>query len=1035
MSFSISTWAIRNPTPPILLFLMLTLAGIVAFVQLPVTSAPNVAAPVVSVLVNQPGATPTELEAETTRRIEAALSSMQGVRKITSTITEGVSTTTVEFAFDVGVDRAMNDTRNAIATVREELPSTAREPIVQRVDDAGGPVAIYSVEAPEMPVADLSWFIDDTLSRELLSLGGVSRVVRSGGSDQEVSIVLDPALLSALGITAAEVSSQLAATNLNIPGGRLMVGGTEYALRTVGRAGSLAQLAQTRISLADGREVKLSDIGTVALGASETRSITRIDGRPAITFSVFRNQSASEVDVAHAVKARLDEITAKRHIQFRVNFSQVEITETGFRSTMFTFVEGALLTVLVVFLFLRDWRATLIAALAIPLSVIPTFMIMDWLGFTLNFVSLLAISLVTGVLVDDAIVEIENIHRHMREGKGPFQAAIDASEEIGLSVIATTFVICAVFVPVSFMAGLPGLYFRQFGLTIAVAAFFSLVVARLLTPMLASRWLRAPQDMDRDDHDAHAAGPVTTRYLALVDWTLTHRRKTIAVALVSVIGSFALVPLLPTGFLPYDDYSIASVTLEMPRGSTIEQTDEASQKVAAILRKRPEVAYVLTMAGEGSGGVNKSRIYIKLIPPKERELSEREFSNLMLPEITKLPDMRVTMDNFVGTKDVSIALVSEDPQALSRAADAIKREMRGVQGLSSIDSSDGQQQPEVVVTMDPVKAAQLGITAQQVGEAISISTIGDDTLRLSKFNHLSREIPVRVRLPRDFGDDLGVLENIKLRTASGGSVPLASVARLDFGVGPTTIERYSRQRRINVEANLNGIALGTAMERINALPAVKALPVSVSILNTGDAEFLAELMASFLKAIGTGLLLIYAIQVLLYKDWLQPLARMMALPLSIGGAFLLLFLTGKELSMPALIGMLMLMGIADKNSILLVDAMLEKVRDGVPLRTAIVDACRVRARPIVMTSVAMTAGMLPVAFGVALDSAFRAPMAIAVIGGLISSTALSLIFVPVLFSYVHDLEGWAARKFRFLHKNVHAAPTAAPPGEPELPSV
>ncbi len=1006
MSFSFSTWSIRNPIPPILLFIMLTLAGIVAYIQLPITSVPNVVTPVVTVLAIQPGATPTELEMETTRKIEAALASMPGVRKVFSTVTEGQSLTQVEFDFDIDVDRAMNDTRNTIATVRQELPPTVREPIVQRYDDSGNPIAIYTVEAPEMPVAELSWFIDDALSRELLSVTGVSRVVRSGGSDREISIVLDPSLLSALGVTAADISRQLSATNLNIPGGRLMLGGTEYSLRTIGRAGSLEQLAQTRIAVPGGRDVKLSDIGTVAYGESEVRNITRIDGRPAITFTVFKNQVASEVAVARAVKAKLDELSAERDIKFRVAFSQIEIVEVSYRSTMFTFLEGAMLTVLVVFLFLRDWRATLIAAMAIPLSIIPTFLVMQWLGFSLNIISLLAITLVTGVLVDDAIVEIENIHRHMREGKGPVQAAIVASEEIGLTVIATTLVICAVFVPVSFMPGLPGQFFKQFGLTVAVAAFFSLVVARLLTPMLASRLLR-----DGGRHD-DGLGPKTARYLKAVEWTLRHRVKTVAIALVCVIGSFALIPLIPTGFMPYDDYSLASVTLEVPRGSSIEQTDEAAQKVMAILRKRPEVEYVLSIAGENNGPINKARIYIKLVPPDQRTMSEREFSNLMFPEIAKLPDMRVNFDSFFGSKDVSIALVSDDPVALSKAADALKREMRGIAGLSSVDSSDGQQQPEVIVTMDAAKAAEFGITAQQVGDAISISTIGDDNPRLSKFNHMNREIPVRVRLPRDFGNDLSVLQNLKLRTATGENVPLSSVARLSFGMGPATIERYDRQRRINVEANLNGIALGTALDQVDALPIMKKLPPGVRVLNTGDAEFMAELMVGFLKAMGGGLLLVYAIQVLLYKDWLQPLARMMALPLSIGGAFLFLFMFGMELSLPALIGMLMLMGIADKNSILLVDAMLEQIREGVPRHTAIINACRMRVRPIVMTSVAMTAGMLPVAFGVALDSAFRAPMAVAVIGGLISSTALSLIFVPVLFSYVHDLELWFARKFR-----------------------
>jgi HAE1 family hydrophobic/amphiphilic exporter-1 len=1005
MAFSFSTWAIRNPVPPILLFVMLSLAGIVAFIQLPITAMPNVVTPVVNVLVLQPGATPTELEMETTQKVEDAVASIPGIKRIISTVTEGQSMTQIEFNLDIGLDRATNDVRNAVAAIRQNLPATVREPIVRRASDTGRPVGIYIAEAPEMAMEDLSRFVDQSVARELLSLKGVSRVDRSGGSDQEISIVLDPATLAGLGISAADVSRQLASSNVNSPGGRFTLGATEYALRTIGRADSLEGLAATRIAVPGGREVKLSDIGAVSYGPSELRNITKVDGRPAVTFMVYKDPSVSEVSVAKAVRDRLEEVSKARGVKFRVGFSDIDFVEIGYRATMFNFAEGALLTVLVVFLFLRDRRATLIAAVTIPLSIVPTFLVMQWLDFSLNMISLLAITLVTGVLVDDAIVEVENIERHMRAGKSPLKAAIEASDEIGLSVIATTLVICVVFVPVSFMGGLPGLYFRQFGLTVAVAAFFSLVVARLLTPMLASRWMKAPREDRAQD------GAMTSRYLAVVQWTLKHRIKTLAMTLVGVVASFGLVPLLPTGFMPYDDYSVSSISLEVPRGSTIEQTDQAAQRVAAVVRRHREVEYVLAMSGATDGAVNKARLYVKLVPPNKRDISEREFTALVYPEIAKLADMRVSFDSLSGRKDVSIALVSDDDRALTQAADAIKRDMQKIPGLIAVDTSVGQEQPEIVVEMDPVKSAEFGITAQQVGEAVSISTIGDDIPRLSKFNYMSREIPVRVRLPREYGTDLGTLQNLKLRTASGDSVPLASVATLRFGKGPATIERYDRERRIDLEANLDGVALGTAMERINALPSLKNLSPSVRVLKTGDAEFVTELMVSFLKALGTGLFLVYAIQVLLYRDWLQPLARMLALPLSIGGAFLLLFMTGMELSLPALLGMLMLMGIADKNSILLVDAMLERIRDGVPRFDAIMQACRARARPIVMTSVAMTAGMVPLAFGVSLDSAFRAPMAIAVIGGLISSTVLSLILVPVLFSFVHDIELWLARRF------------------------
>lgn len=1006
MGISASTWAIRNPIPPILLFLLLVIAGVVAFVQMPITHMPNVAIPVVTVQLEQPGAPPSDIETQITRKVEGSLASVQGVRHITSTIAEGVSLTTIEFALETNIDRAVNDTRDAVAKVRSQLPTTIEEPVIQRSEDDGEAILVYSIEAPELSEEALSWFVDDGLHRDLLSVPGVARIERGGGVEREITVTLDPSTLASLGITAADVSRQLAATQTDVPGGRIMLQGTEYALRTLGRAATVEQLGSLRIGLADGREVRLGDLGSIANGGGESRSITRLDGRPAITFSVYKSRAASEVSVARAVQSKLDEVARTRgDVTFRQIFSLVALTETSFRSTMFTFLEGALLTVFVVFLFLRDRRATLIAALTIPLSIIPTFLCMQWLGFTLNFVSLVAVSLVTGVLVDDAIVEIENIHRHMREGSSPRDAAMNAADEIGLAVVATTLVICAVFLPVGLMSGLPGQYFKQFGLTVAIAAFFSLVVARLLTPMLAAWLFRAPP-ASRDGGAHGHAGAWTKRYVRLVEWTLDHRGMTLLIAGATTLLSFALVPLLPSGFMPYQDYGQSSVTLELPRGSTVEDTDAAAQRVAQILKARPEVEYVLTTAGLSDGGVNRARILAKLVPHSQRALDERAFGHEVLPQLTALPDMRVAFDNSSGGKDLSIALVSEDAEALTRVAEAAEREMRALPGLSSVGTSAGQTQPEIVVTVDSVKAAQLGVTAQQIGDAINISTIGDNDSRLAKFNYDHRQIPIRVRLPRSVGRDLSVLENLKLRTADGDTVPLSAIATLRFGAGPTTIERYDRQRRINLEANLNGIALGTALERIEALPSMKQLPREVAVLNTGDAEFMSELLAGFLKAVAAGLLMVYAIQVLLYRDWLQPFTRMAALPLSIGGAFLLMYATRTEFGLPAMIGVLMLMGIADKNSILLVDHMLDQIRRGVPRREAILEACQVRARPIVMTSVAMTAGMVPTALGVGLDAAFRAPMAIAVIGGLISSTALSLVFMPVLFGYMRDFEEW-----------------------------
>ncbi|MFZ2755010.1 MAG: efflux RND transporter permease subunit [Lysobacteraceae bacterium] len=1006
MKFSMSTWAIRNPIAPVLLFLLLGISGLFAFIDMPISNVPNVVLPVVNVRLEQPGATPSQLETQVTRRAEAALAALPGVNKIMSDITEGVSLTRVEFTLETPLDRALNDARNEMARIRQDLPSTVREPIVTYAVDNGTAMSTYSLAWDGHTPEALSWFVDDTLTRELLSVRGVSRVVRNGGADDEISIILDPVKLSSLGVTSADVAAQLADAQVEIPGGHLVLEGVEYALRTKGKAATLAELGALRIRLPTEGAARLSDLGRIHRGALELATITRLNGAPAVTFSVFKTDDASEISVSEAIEERLHAITQQhRGVGFERVLSLVPQTERGYRSTMLTFLEGALLTILVVFVFLRDGRATIIAALAIPLSIIPTFLCMQWLGFTLNFVSTVAISLVTGILVDDAIVEIENVHRHMRAGRTPMEAAIEASEEIGLSVIATTLVICAVFIPVSFMDGIIGRYFIQFGLTIAIAAFFSLLVARLLTPMLASRLLKAPPDDEVRD------GPVMSRYLRIVEWTLRHRARTLLISVLVVAGSVALVPLLPTGFMPYQDMAQASLSLEMPRGSTLEQTDAAAQRVARLLRQRPEVKSVLTTSGEESGGANQAKILVALTPPAERHISERDFAAQMQPRMQELADMRVSFDNNYGGKDVSIVLVSEDGDALTAAAESLEREMRNAPGLTSVTSPNRQKQREIIVEMDSVHAARLGVTAAQVGHAVNVSTIGDDPSRLPKFSEMDREIPIRVRLPNDFGERLTALNNLKLQAASGETVALSSVAALSFGQGPARIERYDRQRQIQVDANLDGIPLGVALERIATLPTMRKLPASVTERKTGDAELMADLMKGFLQAMTIGLLLVYSIQVLLYRDWLLPLARMGALPLSIGGAFVLMFLTRTEMGLPALIGLMMLMGIADKNSILLVDHMLDRMRGGVAKNEAIMTACRVRARPIVMTSVAMAAGMLPAALKVGLDADFRSPMAVALIGGLISSTALSLLFMPAIFSLVHDFEAMLSRRF------------------------
>lgn len=1017
MAMPLSTWSIRNPIPPIVLFLVLTISGLISFRLIPVTNFPNIVLPLVSITITQPGSTAEEIENQITRQVESVLAGVQGVKHIYSTVSEGASVTVVEFYLEVPFDRAVTDSRDAVAGIRDQLPKTIQEPIIARLDIDSGALLVYTVEAPEMKREELSWFIDDKLKREFLAIPGLADVQRQGGADHEITVVLNPEKLASYGVSASTISRQLAQTNINLPGGRITLQGTEYSLRTVGNVKSIEALKDIQIPLDNGRIVKLSDLGTIKDGAAEARGITRLEGKPAQTIVLYRGKAASEVTIAELVRKKLEELKKKYPgVLLKELFSVAKLTSDQYRETINNFLEGALLTILVVFLFLRDRRATLIAAIAIPLSIIPTFLCVYLLGFSLNTVSLLGISLVTGVLVDDAIVEIENIHRHMREGKKPYEAAIFAASEIGLAVVATTLVICAVFTPVSFMSGVPGQYFKQFGLTVAIAAFFSLVVARLLTPMLAAYLMKAPPH----EEDAVKPGFLKLKYNRLLEWTLEHRLKTIGIAAISMILSLGIIPFIPTGFLPYTDLGQSHLTLEMPIGTTVEQTDEAAQKVSDVIRKHKEVDFILTsVAGKttsgrvstsatgGASGINVAKIEIKLIPKKQRELEQRAFENKILPELKQFPDMRLNFSNDAGGKDVTLAFISDNNELLEKTVESVEKEMRSIPELTSVGSNAGLRKPEIIITPDLAKAAELGITVIAISDAIRIATIGDLDANLAKFNVENRQIPIRVRFPEGSVQDINLIKSLKLPTIKGTSVPLSAVASIEYGSGPSSIKRRERQRAISLEANLKSISLGDAVEKIYNLPSMKTLPPEVIVKSTGDAEVMSELFTSFAIAIGLGLLLVYSIQVLLYRDWIQPFTRMVALPLSIGGTFILLYLTGTNLTMPTIIGILMLMGIADKNSILLVDYMLELIRRGVPRREAIIQASLVRARPIIMTSIAMLAGMMPMALG--LGSAgvtFRGPMAISVIGGLISSTALSLIFVPVIFSYVRDFEDW-----------------------------
>ncbi len=1027
---NVSAWAIRRPVPSLVLFMVLIALGVFSFQQLPVTRFPNIDIPVVQVMITQAGAAPSELETQVTKRVEDAIAGVPGVKHISSTIVEGSSTTLIEFHLESPVDRAVNDVKDAVARIRSELPRTIDEPITQRLDIEGLPIVTYSARAPSMTPEELSWFVDDTVARTLQSVQGVSKVERVGGVEREIRVSLDPDRLLALGVTAGDVNRQLRATQVDVAGGRGEIGGREQAIRTLAGKQTVEDLSKTMIALPGGRAVRLDALGDVTDSIEEPRTFADLNGEPVVAFSITRSKGASDVSVADAVADKIGELKrAYPDVELKQIDSTVEYTIGVYDSTLKTLLEGAVLAILVVLVFLRDLRATVIAALALPLSVFPTFFAMEAIGFSLNMVSLLAITIVTGILVDDAIVEIENIVRHIRMGKSAYKAALEAADEIGLAVIAITMTIIAVFAPVSFMGGIAGQYFKQFGLTVAFAVFFSLLVARLITPLLAAYFMRA------NENHSDREGLLLRGYTRLVAWSVRHRFVTVGIGLVVFAGSIASTQLLPSAFLPQEDNGRVMLAVELPPGSKLSDTQRLTGMLTERILSRPEVTSVFVNGGRilGSGDeVRKATFVIRLVSKNERELSQDAVKQAIARDLERIPDIRYWFLIENGQRSFQMVVTGRDGEAVNKVAADITSQMKRLPMLALPVSTAELDRPELRVVPDSELASMVGVTTEAIAEAVRIATIGDVGPALAKFTLGDRQIPIRVQLEEDARANRQILESLRVATASGEAVPLSSVARFEIGQGPTSIDRYDRARRVTLGADLVGdTPLGEAVEAVSNLPAARNLPAGVELKQFGDAEVMGEVFASFGQAMAAGIMMVYAVLVLLFGRFLQPITILFSLPLSIGGAILALLLAQQPISLPVVIGILMLMGIVTKNAIMLVDFALESMERGVPRRDAIVDAGRKRARPIIMTTIAMCGGMLPSALALDSGGEFRSPMAIAVIGGLISSTLLSLVFVPAVFVLMDEIGDALWRMFsRFIGERDEGEEEQTPASRP-----
>ncbi|TXI28418.1 MAG: efflux RND transporter permease subunit [Ottowia sp.] len=1006
---NVSSWSIRNPIPAILFFIMLTLAGLMAFKAMKIQQFMDIDLPTVTVTASLPGAAPSQMETEVARKIENSVATLQGIKHIYTKVQDGTATVTVEFRLEKPTQEAVDDVRDAVSRIRADLPGDLKDPVISKVNLSGAPILTYTVASTRMDDEALSWFVDNTITKAMLSARGVGAVSRVGGVTREIRIELDPARMLALNATAADISRQLKRIQQEASGGRTDVGGSEQSVRTIGTVQTAAELAAMDIVLADGRHVRLDQVATVADTVGEQRTAALLNGKPVVGFEITRSKGAGELDVAAGVSAVLEKLKAEHpDITITEAFNFVDPVIENYEGSMALLIEGAILAVIVVWLFLRDWRATFVSAAALPLSAIPTFAVMYLMGFTLNVVTLLSMSLVVGILVDDAIVEIENIMRHLRMGKTPYQAAMEAADEIGLAVIATTFTLIAVFLPTAFMSGVPGKFFVQFGWTAAIAVFFSLVVARMLTPMMAAYILRPIVHAER-----------TPRWLSTYEgwaaWCLKHRLTTLAATTVFFFGSFALVPLLPTGFLPPDDLSQTQVYLTLPPGSQFRDTLQAAEQAREIVAAHPHVKLVYTAVGGGKAGsdpfapsgaaeVRKATLTLNMTPRKARPgITKQMIEGELRDALTAIPGAQVKVGLGAANEKYVLVLASENGPLLAEHGRVVERELRSIPGIGNVTTTASLTRPELVIRPDFARMADLGVTSAAIADTLRIATAGDYDQGLAKLNLTQRQIPIVVRLPAEARADLALIGRLTVPGAHG-PVTLANIASIEIAGGPAEIDRYDRLRNINFEIELNGQPLGEVEKHALALPSLKQLPPGIIQTTIGDAEAMAELFSSFSLAMATGVLCIYVVLVLLFKDFVQPVTILAALVLSVPGAFLALFVTQTALSMPSMIGLIMLMGIATKNSILLVDyVVLARREHGLDRWHALLDACRKRARPIVMTTIAMGAGMMPIALGIGTDPSFRAPMAIVVIGGLITSTFLSLLVIPVVFTYVDDL--------------------------------
>ncbi|WP_257462735.1 efflux RND transporter permease subunit [Archangium lipolyticum] len=1046
----ISDFAIKKPIVTITAMLALVVFGVVALVALQTDEFPDVDQPIVGVTIVYPGASPDVVEREVVEPIEDAIFSISGVdaRRSTSSATDGLAQFTIFFDYEKDIQQASQDIRDAISSKRADLPLEMEEPILTRFDPADMPIVSLALTSDTVPATALSRLADPGIVGELRAIPGVAQASVVGGIEREMTVFVRPRALQAAGLSIGQVVQALQEQNLAAPVGRLDAKLDETTIRLKGRLETPEDFARVVVAERNGQPIRLGQVAQVVDGTEDPRTLALYDSREAVGLEVIKAQGYSTTQVADAIRERIAAIQPKLPQGVKLEIVRdagVRVDEAVF-NVQSALLEGALLTVLVVFLFLNSWRSTVITGLALPVSVLASFISVWAFGFTLNTMSLLGLTLAIGILIDDAIVVRENIVRHIEMGKDHYTASRDGTSEIGLAVAATTFSIVAVFVPVAFMYGVAGQWFKPFALTIACSVLVSLFVSFSLDPMLSAYW------PDPAVEKGARRGPISRvlarfnhwfdrqadRYKGVIAWALDHRLAMVLLAVGSLVGALVLQGTVGgAGFVPVSDRAEIEMLVETPAGSNLEYTRRKVDEVTRIARNHPEVAYTFTTIGTAlplrSPGVDQALVYVRLKPKNEREVSQEALGASLRQELSRVAGARVSVftSGFGGAfKQIQLELRGPDARELTRLAEQVRREVEKVPGAVDVGLSTRGEKPEVEVEVDRGVAGRLNVTVAQVAQSLRAAFAGVDSGDWVDPSGETRDVMVRlVPEARTRPSDLEQLPLVAGMTAGGtpALVPLGQVARIRETVGPAQINHLNREKVINVQANVQGRSLSEVMTDIQAQVAKVRLPPGYELGVGGEAADQAEVFSRVFLALAVAVLLMYLILVIQFGSFLDPLAILLSLPLSLIGVVLALLLAGDTLNIMSLIGVILLMGIVAKNAILLIDFAKWAHMRGKPMREALIEAGRIRLRPIMMTTLALIAGMVPVALGHGEGGDFRAPLGRAVIGGVITSTLLTLLVIPTVYEILHDWRTWALGKLKRKTGHREREPIHGPP--------